>query len=155
MNNNSIYIDVLDLTFFGRMSKVEDLLNGYRTLPKQPSPISIVTTLHKDGNSLLIVDGRRFFITLYAAFIKSSELSKEHYKILDSFLEVYFLDNTDRGKFVEMINSPQDFGEDVQLFVANIEEFLTKFDDIDELIRCILRTPIRMTSVDDDDWTYV
>ena len=90
---------------------------------------------------------------MYAAFIKSSELSKEHDKILDSFLEVYFLDNTDRGKFVEMINSPQDFGEDVELFVANIKRFLTKFDDIDELIRCILRTPIRMTSVDDDDWT--
>ena len=155
MNNNPIYIDVLDLTFFGRMSKVEDLLNGYRTLPDQPSPISIVTTLHKDGNSLLIVDGRRFFITLYAAFIKSSELSKEHDKILDSFLEVYFLDNTDRGKFVDMINNPQDFGEDVELFVANIEQFLAKFDDIDELIRCILRTPIRMTSVDDDDWIVV
>ena len=28
---------------------------------------------------------------------------------------------------------------------------LTKFDDIDELIMCILRTPIRMTSVDHDD----
>lgn len=155
MNNNPIYIDVLDLTFFGRMSKVEYLLNGYRTLPKKPSPISIVTTLHKDRKSRLIVDGRRFFITLYAAFIKSSELSKEHNKILDSFLEVYFLDNTDRGKFVDMINNPQDFGEDVELFVANIEEILTKFDDIDELIRCILRTPIRMTSVDDDDWTII
>ena len=77
--------------------------------------------------------------------------SKEHDKILDSFLEVYFLDNTDRGRFAEMIYNPQDFGEDVELFVTNIEEFLTKFDDIDELIMCILRTPIRMTSVDYDD----
>ena len=82
-------------------------------------------------------------------------MSKEYNKILDSFLELYFLDNTDQGKFVDMINNPQDFGEDVELFVANIERFLTKFDDIDELIRCILRTPIRMTSVDDDDWTFV
>ena len=88
-------------------------------------------------------------IILLSAIIEGYRRLDNLQSIPQGFYKIFYEDNTDKGTFVDLLSKPEDYGEDVEIFVKNIHTVLDNIErdanlSLREVIEHICRGTIRI-----------
>ncbi|MFL2967868.1 MAG: tetratricopeptide repeat protein, partial [Candidatus Poseidoniaceae archaeon] len=160
-NKIPLFFDILGMNFFFDERYLSKLLRMYWTKSANiPQPVNAIilnnfTTKRKKGEDIEplfdmeyhIIDGKKNLMTLFAAVIEAYRRLDNLESLPDSFNQIYYEDNTDRGTIVDLLSNHQDYGDDVTSFVQNINTILDSVQNqgkLEDFIQSVCEGRIRV-----------
>jgi len=76
-----------------------------------------------------LIDGNMRMIILISTIIEGYRRLDDLESMPNGFNRIFYQDNTDKGTFVDFLSRPEDYGEDVEIFVKNIHTILDNIEN--------------------------
>ena len=137
-NKVPLTIDIQRTNFFFSEKFISKLTRSYR-VQNVLNPIKIIMTnfvVNSDSNpdtnseiNYQLVDGNIRMIILFSTIIEGYRRLDDLESMPDGLNKIFYKDNTDKGTFVDFLNKPEDYGEDVEIFVKNIHTILDNIEN--------------------------
>ena len=147
-------IDIVGMTFFFDERIIFNLIRMYwKKSDDIPTPISVaIAGQNSDDDQTTryhIIDGRKNLTILLAAVIEAAKRVGMGVNDIAGLNEINFQDNTDKGTLAEFLSNPDDFGDDVCLFMDSIHsilDFVEENGDLNTFLRAVLNGKIACTA---------
>ena len=128
-----LIIDILPRNFFFGGRFISKLIRSYG-VKNVRNPIRIVmesfAVKNEDNENssfetnYKLIDGNKRMIILLSFVIEGYRRIDNLESMPENFNKIFYKDNTEKGTFVDFLGKPEEFGDDVEIFVKNIHSAL-------------------------------
>ena len=137
-NKIPLIINILTTNFFFSEKFMSKLTNSYRkSSVLNPIKIIMMNFVSKSNANphtkseinYQLIDGNMRMIILISTIIEGYRRLDDLESMPNGFNRIFYQDNTDKGTFVDFLSRPEDYGEDVEIFVKNIHTILDNIEN--------------------------